>query len=203
MNRAGLPSAVQRIMKPQGRLIVVSGPSGCGKTTLCSRLLEKNRSLVRSISMTTRGIRRDERKNADYIYISKEQFQARLAKDMFLEHARVFGCYYGTPKQFIQQALKKKQDVLLNIDVQGAAQIKKKCPEAVLIFIVPPSMRALQNRLSSRSTDAAGQIKKRLAVARKELAAIGRYDFWVVNDALEKAVQELEYIIMASRHQIL
>ena len=202
MKAAAMPAQVRGSIKKQGRLFVVSGPSGCGKTTLCNSLLKKTLGLARSVSATTRPIRGKERNNIDYIYTTKTQFQQDLAKGRFLEHAKVFGEYYGTPRHFIDKALQAGQDILLNIDVQGARQIQSKCRQAVLIFILPPSMAELRKRLCRRLTDTETEIHKRLAIARKELLAIGFYDFWVVNDRLSQAVKELEHIIIAARHQI-
>jgi guanylate kinase len=202
MKTAGMPAQVRESTKKQGRLFVISGPSGCGKTTLCKSLLKKKLGLVRSVSATTRLKRGKERDHIDYIYITKNQFRQGLAKGQFLEHARVFGEYYGTPRRFVDRALQQGQDILLNIDVQGARQIQNKCWQAVLIFILPPSIAELHKRLRRRLTDTEAEIHKRLAIARQELSAIGFYNFWVVNDRLNQAVKELEHIIIAARHRI-
>jgi guanylate kinase len=202
MRAAAIPAPVRKRIKQQGRLFVVSGPSGCGKTTLCNSLLKKKLGLVRSVSATTRLSRGKERNNVDYIYITKAQFQHDIAKGRFIEHAKVFGEYYGTPGRFIRQALQTGRDILLNIDVQGARQIQSKCQQAILIFILPPSMAELRKRLRRRLTDTKPEIYKRLAIARQEMSAIGFYDFWVVNDRFSQALKELEHIIIAVRHQI-
>ncbi len=202
MKKADVPAWAREKIKKQGRLFVVSGPSGCGKTTLCNSLLAKKLGLVRSVSATTRARRGKERDNVDYIYTTKKQFLRNLGMGMFLEHAQVFGEYYGTPRRFIEKALRQGQDILLNIDVQGARQIQSKCQQSVLIFILPPSMAELQKRLQRRLTDTAPQIRKRLAIAKQELSAIDLYDFWVVNDCLSRAAKNLEHIVVAARHQI-
>jgi guanylate kinase len=202
MNSTALPTLIRGKIHKKGRLFVVSGPSGCGKTTLCETLLRRGIGLVRSVSMTTRKMRGSERQNTDYIYITEEQFKKQLVQGALLEHAKVFGAYYGTPKRFIMQALCEGRDVLLNIDVQGAAQIKRKCPQSVLVFIVPPTMAELERRLRRRSTDPPEQIRKRLQKAREELSAIKSYDFWVVNNRLDIAARDLENIIVAIRHKI-
>jgi guanylate kinase len=189
-------------MKTRGSLFVISGPSGCGKTTLCNCLLREDPCLIRSVSVTTRDMRKPETQGIDYIYTCEKDFKKQIAKGAFLEHARVFGKYYGTPRAFIQNAISRKHDVLLNIDVQGAAQVQKKVKNAVLIFILPPSMRELKKRLSRRSSDTREQIRMRLAVARRELQAIRQYDFYVTNDRFPSAVKTLRCIIEAVRHKI-
>lgn len=202
MTPKGLEGIVGRRMRSRAHLFVLSGPSGCGKTTLCSRLLKKRLGLIRSVSVTTREKRGREKDKRDYIYLSVPEFKRRLAKGMFLEHARVFGCYYATPKKFIEENLRMGRDVLLNIDVQGAAQIKRKFREAVLIFIVPPSITALKERLEKRSSDTPAQIRKRLTIARSELRTIGMYDYAVVNDCIDTAAEKLRAIITAARHEL-
>ncbi len=202
MDKKHLPRFVDRYLKKQGTLFVVSGPSGCGKTTLCDRLLKNRLGLVRSVSATTRGLRGKEKNKKDYIYIDRQEFDKHLAKGMFLEHAEVFGHYYATPKKFVGKCLRNNQDVLMNIDVQGAAQIKRKFKQAVLIFILPPTMEALDARLRNRSLDTRSQICKRLAIARKELVAIKIYDYVVINDRIDKAVRQLASIVTATRQQI-
>jgi guanylate kinase len=174
-----------------GRLFVISGPSGCGKTTLCEELLKKSPGLLRSVSCTTRPRRKGEKEGTDYFYSTVPQFEKGIEQKRFLEHARVFGNYYGTPKKFVLAKLKRGRNVILNIDVQGAAQIKRAFKEAVLIFIMPPAMKELKKRLVRRSSEDRKEIRKRLRVARREMGAKGAYDFLVVNDKVETAVQEL------------
>ena len=135
----------------RGETLGVVGESGCGKTTLCARLLKKDLGLTRSVSATTRSPRAGEKRNVDYIFITKEAFRKDIEKNKFLEHAEVFDNYYGTPKKFVLETLKKNKDILLNIDIQGAAQVKKNFKEAVLVFISPPSPEILRERLKKRS----------------------------------------------------
>lgn len=188
--------------KKKGTLFVISGPSGCGKTTLCRRLLKEKPDLISSISVTTRLPRKGERRNIDYIYITEKEFKKRLKKKGFLEYASVFGNHYGTPNRPVIDALEKGKDVLLNIDVQGAAQIKRTFKEAVFIFILPPAFGDLEERLLKRSSDTALQIKKRLKIAYLELRAIGRYDYAVVNDDMTEAAKRLVAIVTAERSRM-
>lgn len=173
----------------------MSGPSGCGKTTLCRRLLRRDPNLVRSISLTTRLPRRDEKRNRDYIYITKEEFRKEVKRRGLLEHALVFGNYYGTPRKFVSNALNKGKDVILSIDVQGAAQIRRVFKEAVLIFILPPTFDDLKNRLVKRSSDNNKQVAQRLRIAHREIMLAATYDYTVVNDKMEKATGDLISII--------
>ena len=192
-------SLIKQYLKKRGKLYVVSGPSGCGKTTLCAKLLKKELGLTRSVSVTTRIPRAGEKRNRDYIFNTKEFFLKDVKNKRFLEYAKVFGNYYGTPKKFVLEMLKKNKDILLNIDVQGAAQIKRNFKEAVLIFILPPSLKVLCKRLQTRSTDTKKEVEKRLEVAEKELNAVNVYDYIVLNDKLSAATKDIVAIIKADR----
>jgi len=203
MRACPVEPVVLKTITLKNRLFVVSGPSGCGKTTLCQSLLREPLGLVRSISATTRAPRPGERRGKDYFYINKQEFRSGIHNKMFLEYALVCGHYYGTPKQFIKKSLTAGKDVLLNIDVQGAAQIKRSMPESVLIFILPPSIAELKRRLRGRLTDTPAQIKQRLAIAKTEMQAVSQYDYYLINDSLKNAVKNLKSIIIASRHKIL
>ncbi|NQT91030.1 MAG: guanylate kinase [Candidatus Omnitrophica bacterium] len=185
-------------MKRPGTIFIVSGPSGSGKTTLCKGLLKKRRSMLSAPSMTTRAPRKGEKKNIDYIFVSETEFKKQLKEGGLLEHAVVFGNYYGTPKKPIADALKQGKDVLLSIDIQGAAQVKKAFKAAVLIFVLPPTFTDLKERLLKRSSDTAEQIRKRLRKARQELKAVDAYDHTVVNDDIKKAVERLYSIVAAA-----
>ncbi|MFA5068719.1 MAG: guanylate kinase [Candidatus Omnitrophota bacterium] len=196
------PAAVRDAIRGRGRLFVVSGPSGCGKTTLCDALLKQGIGLVRSISFTTRDARGKEKDGKDYFFTNVPGFERMRSKGGFLEYAKVFGNYYGTPRRFIETNLTSGRDILLNIDVQGAAQIRRRHRGAVLIFILPPSMAALQKRLLCRLTDTKRQIRERLSIAKKELQCIGLYDYYVINDKINAAIGELRRIILASHHEI-
>ena len=189
-------------MKKKGILFIVSAPSGSGKTTLCNKLVDSIGGLNRSISMTTRPPRAGERDGMDYIFIEKEEFLKRKKKNEFLEWAKVFEEYYGTPKKYIKHILAKGQDVLLNIDVQGAMKIKRLKIRVVYIFVLPPSMAMLKERLVSRSADSKKEIAKRLRVAKKELAYLRRYDYVVVNNTLESALENLRSIVIAERCRV-
>lgn len=186
-------------MKRQGRIIVISAASGSGKTTLCKRLLRECKNLVFSRSLTTRPARKGERNKKDYIFISKKEFMECRRAGKFLEWARVFGNYYGTPEEFVEKKLREGKDVVLVIDVQGAFQVKAKRPDAVLIFILPPSLGEIRNRLIERKTDRPAQIKLRLKVAAREIARAKEYDYVVVNDDLDAAVARLKEIINKRR----
>ena len=186
-------------MKRKGILFIISAPSGSGKTTLCTRLVESVDSLYRSISMTTRPPRTGEQDGMDYIFIEKPEFFKRQKKNEFLEWAKVFGEYYGTPKKHILHMLKRGSDVLLSIDVQGAMKIKRLKLDAVYIFILPPSLEMLRERLVNRSTDSKQAICERLNVAKKEVACSHKYDYAIINNKLELALDSLRAIIIAER----
>jgi guanylate kinase len=188
--------------KPPGTLFILSGPSGVGKTTLRRRLQRKIPTLQFSVSWTTRSPRPGEQADRDYHFVSAAAFREQIDRGGFLEWARVHDDYYGTPRQPVETWLHSGEDVLLDIDVQGAEQIKQKIPEAVTVFILPPSGEELEKRLSRRKTEAAEVRKRRLANAEKELAAWSRFDFAVVNRELREALADLEAIIRAQRHRV-
>ena len=188
--------------KRKGTLFIISAPSGSGKTTLCTRLVESVDSLYRSISMTTRAPRPGERDGMDYIFIEKPEFIKRLKKNEFLEWAKVFGAYYGTPKKHIIHMLKRGSDVLLSIDVQGAMKIKRLKLDAVYMFILPPSLAMLKERLINRSTDSKEAICERLSIAKKEISCSQKYDYVVVNNRLESALDNLRAIVIAERCRV-
>jgi len=186
-------------MKRKGILYIISAPSGSGKTTLCARLVESVDSLYRSISMTTRAPRPGEKDGIDYIFIEKQEFIKRQKKNEFLEWAKVFGEYYGTPKKHITHMLKRGSDVLLSIDVQGAMKIKRLKLDTVYIFILPPSIAMLKERLINRSTDSKKAIRERMNVSKKEISCSQKYDYVIVNNRLEPALDNLRAIIVAER----
>ncbi|MFH1381251.1 MAG: guanylate kinase [Candidatus Omnitrophota bacterium] len=189
-------------MKAKGILFIISAPSGSGKTTLCTRLVESVDSLYRSISMTTRAPRPGEKDGMDYIFIEKQEFIKRQKRNEFLEWAKVFGEYYGTPKRHITHMLKRGSDVLLSIDVQGAMKIKRFKLDAVYIFILPPSIAMLKERLINRSTDSKESIRERMNVSKKEISCSQKYDYVVVNNRLEPAIDNLRAIIVAERCKV-
>jgi guanylate kinase len=183
----------------KGRLFVISGPSGCGKGTVIARLREKTPVWL-SVSDTTRKMRGGETDGVNYNYISNETFLQNVTDGKMLEYASYEGragqiTYYGTPKEPVMRHLDNGENVILEIEVQGARQIKESMPEAVLIFIMPPSMDVLEARLSGRGTESEADIKKRLETAKKELAEADKFDFRVVNDKLSECVDTIFHII--------
>jgi guanylate kinase len=181
-------------------LLIVSGPSGSGKSTLVQKILELPGTMP-SISCTTRARRATESSGKCYDFVSEAEFDAMVARGEFLEYARVFGKHsYGTPKKWLEESRKRKLDLVLEIDVQGAAQVKEKIPESVAIFILPPSREELEKRLRSRGQDSDDEIARRLAKARDEVEAFGKYyDFCVVNEDVERAGREAQAIVTALR----
>jgi guanylate kinase len=178
---------------------IVSAPSGSGKSTLVNELFKVARHLDFSISYTTRPPRGSEQNGKEYFFVTKEEFEAMIAADEFLEYANVFGNYYGTARRFLRLAEGSGNDLLLDIDVQGAAQIKKKIPEAVSIFILPPGREQLEWRLRNRGLDSEAVIRRRLDTARREIENYSKYDYILVNDRLEQATDELKAIVLGER----
>lgn len=181
----------------KGKLIVVSGPSGVGKGTIVSRLLDDdvNDTLELSISCTTRQPRPHEKDGVNYFFKREDEFNDMVVSNQFLEHANVFGCRYGTPKDRVLQKLEQGKNVILEIDVQGANQVKQNYDEAVMIFILPPSGEELERRLRGRESETKAQIEDRLSKAREEMSFADSYDYRVVNDELESAVDAVKEII--------
>lgn len=181
-------------------VLIVSGPSGSGKSTLVQKILELPGTMP-SISCTTRARRATEASGKCYDFVSESEFDDMVARGEFLEYARVFGKHsYGTPKKWLEESRKRGLDLVLEIDVQGAAQVKEKLPESMAIFILPPSREELERRLRSRGQDSDEEIVRRLAKARDEIAAFGKYyDFCVVNDDVESAGREAQAIVTALR----
>jgi len=186
-------------MKNKGDIFVISAPSGTGKTTLVRLLLSRFPTLSFSISYTTRLPRPGEVDGQHYFFVSEKEFKRSIARGEMLEWAKVYGHYYGTPLHFVKEKIAAGKDVILDIDIQGAQEVKKKIPEAILIFIIPPSWEELQRRITNRSTDSLEVIKKRLKAARKEIKVARDFDYIVINDILENALQELTSIIQATK----
>lgn len=187
-------------MKARGQIFIVSAPSGSGKTTLLRRLLEEDERLSFSVSYTTRKPRGREQDGKEYFFVSEAKFEAMIDRGQFLEHARVFGNYYGTSRQYVEERLASGTDLLLDIDTDGAAQVRSQLPEAVAIFIMPPSFQALRQRLEKRHLDSAETIRQRLEWAsRKEIHQFPHYDYVVVNDRLSRSHEQLRSIVLAER----
>ena len=178
---------------------IVSAPSGSGKSTLVNELFKMVRNLDFSISYTTRPPRGSEQNGKEYFFVSKKEFEAMIAADEFLEYATVFGNYYGTARRFLLEAKNRSNDLLLDIDVQGASKIKEKIPDAVSIFILPPDRDKLEWRLRSRGLDSEEVIRRRLDTARREIENYEKYDYILVNNLLEQSADELKDIVLAER----
>lgn len=189
--------------KKSGTLIVLSGPSGAGKGTICSELLKQDESLKLSISMTTRSPRGKEVDGEDYYFVTKEEFEERISNGEFLEYAKVHGDnYYGTPKDKVEKALMEGDDIILEIDIQGALEVKEKMSEGIFIFIMPPSMRELRDRLVKRNTETKEKIIERFKNAYKEINEVTKYNYIVINDEVDIAVEKVKAIILAEKCRV-
>ncbi len=186
-------------MAQQGILIVISGPSGTGKGTICRELLRSNPRLKYSISATTRKPRSGEVDGVNYLFVATEKFQTMAQNNELLEWAEVYGNYYGTPRQYVLDQLTDGYDVVLEIDTQGAMKVKETFPEGVFIYVIPPSLDELADRIYKRGTDSLESIKTRLNCVRDELAQASNYHYVVVNDQVAAAVQKVEIIITAEK----
>ncbi len=186
----------------RGMILVVSAPSGAGKTTLTRRLLKTFPDLSLSVSYTTRPARAHEVQGQDYCFVSEEEFLRLQSSGAFAEWARVHGFLYGTPRAPLEAALATGRDIVLDIDVQGARQIRKIYPEAVLVFVLPPSWEELERRLRLRRTETEEAIEGRLLRAREEARELPHYDYWLINDELDRAVKVLESIVRAEKARV-
>lgn len=182
-----------------GKLIVISGPSGAGKSTVIKRLIDANPNIVFSVSATTREPRPGETDGINYYFVSKARFEEMIEKGELLEYARYVDNFYGTPREPVYNSLIQGRDVLFDIDVQGAMQIKRTCPTAILIFMVPSSFSEIEKRLRGRGTDSDEVIRHRLETARNEYRYAPDYNYLVLNDDPAKAVEEIEAILKAER----
>ena len=181
----------------KGKAFIISGPSGVGKSTILHELFKRREKLYFSISATTRAPRAGEVDGVDYHFIQVERFRRMIGEDAFLEYAEFVGNFYGTPKRYVEEAMERGEDVILDIELQGAIQVHQKMPEAVRIFVLPPSISELERRLRTRGTETDDKIAGRLIRARTEFESAGSYDYIVINDDVEKAVSELDAIMTA------
>jgi guanylate kinase len=182
-----------------GMLICVTAPSGAGKTSICRALLAGDEGIALSVSTTTRPPREGEAEGDFYNFVDRERFEEMIEQDAFYEYAVVYDNYYGTRRDSVDALLAAGSDVLLEIDVQGSLSVKELCPEAVLIFILPPSIEALRERLERRGKDAAEVVERRMESARAEIALVPQYDYAVVNENLETAIRQVQAIIAVKR----
>lgn len=188
--------------KERGQLIVLSGPSGVGKSTVIAELFAQRSNIYFSVSYTTRQPRVGEQDGVNYNFVSREEFERMIADDELLEYAEYVDNYYGTSLKLIQEKLDAGIDVLLDIEVQGAAKVRARCPDALFIFIIPPSFEELSRRLHRRNTDSEEVIAGRLAKARQEFREIPKYDYLVINDKVANAVHEIEAILTAAECRV-
>ncbi len=188
--------------KQRGLLIVISGPSGAGKGTICEQLIHHNNNIKPSISMTTRTPRENDIPDVTYYFTTNDEFEEKIKENGFLEYAKYNENYYGTPKANIEKWLNEGYDVLLEIEIQGALQIKEKIKDALFIFILPPSMEELKKRLILRNTEDSEKILKRFKRAYTEINELPKYNYVVINDKLDTAVQQVEAILLAERLKV-
>ncbi|GGM20991.1 guanylate kinase [Paraliobacillus quinghaiensis] len=183
------------MIEEKGILFVLSGPSGVGKGTVRKALFEKDTALQYSISMTTRQKRAGEQEAVDYFYRTKDEFKSMIEENQLLEYAEYVGNYYGTPRKYVEETLAKGNDVFLEIEVQGALQVKENFPEGVFVFLSPPSLEELKNRIVSRGTESDALVTNRLQAAKDEIQLMDAYDYVVVNDQVDKAVEKVQAIV--------
>lgn len=192
-SNAGLGSA------EKGILIVLSGPSGVGKGTVCKALRECSTDIVYSVSATTRSPRQGEIDGVNYFFKTREQFEQLIEQDQMLEWAEYVGNYYGTPRKFVEDTLNAGKDIILEIEVQGALKVKQTFPDGVFIFLLPPSLSELENRIVGRGTETEESIRSRMSVAVEEIALMENYDYAIVNDQIDLACSRIRAILTAER----
>lgn len=188
--------------KGKGNLIVISAPSGAGKGTVIDGVMKINNNLWLSVSMTSRKMRSNDIPGETYFFVSKEEFEERIKEGVFLEYAIYNGNYYGTPKDKIQEKLDQGIDVILEIEIQGALKVKELVPDAIFIFILPPSMKELRRRLVNRGTDSKEKVLERFKTAYKEINEVTKYNYVVINDEVEKAVSKVNAILLSERCRV-
>lgn len=191
------------VIDKKGLLLVVSGPSGAGKGTICKVLMDRNKDIKLSVSATTRQPRNGEVEGENYYFLTHEKFNDMISKNEFLEYASTYSNFYGTPKGPVMESLEKGQDVVLEIEMQGARQVKQIYPEAILIFVLPPTLNELQSRLSSRGTETEEQMQERLSCAFEEIKQIKDYNYFIFNETNKEveAAIEIENIISAEKNK--
>lgn len=190
-------------MHRRGNLFIVSGPSGAGKGTIIRETLKKSADFKLSVSVTTREIREKEVEGINYFYKTKEEFLAMIENDEFLEYAMVYDNYYGTPKAPVLEAIKRGESMLLEIDIQGALQVKKNYPDGIFVFILPPTMAELKSRIINRGSETDESLKKRYLSAFNEIKYMEKYDYYIVNDILENAIGSFQSIIEAEKCRVM
>lgn len=186
----------------KGLLIVISGPSGAGKGTVCHKYLKNNPETILSVSMTTRNPRKGEKEGVNYFFRDLDTFHELKEAGGFIEHAEVYGNFYGTPKAFVRETLMEGKDIILEIDIQGALQVKERFDEGVFIFIVPPTMEELKKRIQGRGTESKEELLKRFKSSYEELNFIKRYNYLVINDHVEDAAKKIEAIVIAEKCRV-
>ena len=190
------------MIKKRGLLLVVSGPSGTGKGTICKKMVEMNDAIKLSVSATTRQPRLGEKEGISYYFKTREEFEKMVENGEFLEHAMIYDNYYGTPKQAIVDQLDAGVDVILEIEMQGARQIREVCPDAVFVFILPPSLDELKHRIVGRGTETKEQIEKRFNSAYNEIKLLGDYDYFIFNNMVDKSAEEIFEIIKSEKSRV-
>ncbi|MBH0229119.1 guanylate kinase [Halobacillus yeomjeoni] len=187
------------MIEEKGILFILSGPSGVGKGTVRKALFEQSTNLRYSISMTTREPREGEVDGVDYFFKSRDEFEKLISEGQLIEHAEYVGNYYGTPRQYVEQTLEEGKDVFLEIEVQGALKVRENFPQGVFIFLIPPSLEELKDRIVTRGTETEDKVKNRLHAAKEEIEMMDAYDYVVVNDEIDNAVKKVQSIV-ASEH---
>lgn len=190
-------------MNKKGLLIVVSGPSGAGKGTICKEILSRRDDIFVSISATTREPRKGEIDGINYFFKTREEFERMIDEEEFIEYAEVYKNLYGTPKEYVLDKLNKGENCLLEIDIQGALQVKKRYPEGVYIFILPPSMKELKSRIIGRGSETPETLERRFSSAYSEIEFVNQYDYYIINDEVKTAADTMESIIDAERCKVI